>query len=78
MFGIGPWELLITFAIVLLLFGGKRLPEVASGLGQAIKNFKSAMSDTEKEISTSGTPKIIDSSAAEKLPNSEAKESVKA
>lgn len=55
MFGIGPWELLITFAIILLLFGGKRLPEVASGLGKAIKNFKSAIHEDEK--SSAVTPK---------------------
>ena len=50
MFGIGPWELLIVFSIVLLMFGGKRLPEVASGLGQAIKNFKSALSDEKEKV----------------------------
>ena len=42
MFGFGPWELMLVFAIVLLLFGGKRLPGIASGLGSAIRNFKSA------------------------------------
>ena len=75
MFGIGPWELLITFAIVLLLFGGKRLPEVASGLGQAIKNFKTAMSDQEKEIA--GNPKAIENAPPETLPKTDIKESVK-
>ena len=52
MFGIGPWELLIVFAIVLLLFGGKRLPGIATGLGSAIKNFKSALKDPENESRT--------------------------
>ena len=47
MFGIGPWELLIVFAIVLLLFGGKRLPGIATGLGGAIRNFKEAMREPE-------------------------------
>jgi len=49
MFGIGPWELLVVFAIVLLLFGGKRLPGIATGLGSAIRNFKSAMREGETE-----------------------------
>lgn len=47
MFGIGPWELLVVFAIVLLLFGGKRLPGIATGLGSAIRNFKEAMREGE-------------------------------
>jgi sec-independent protein translocase protein TatA len=47
MFGIGPWELLVVFAIVLLLFGGKRLPGIATGLGSAIRNFKEAMKEGE-------------------------------
>jgi sec-independent protein translocase protein TatA len=41
--------LLIVFAIVLLLFGGKRLPGIATGLGSAIRNFKSALKEPEKE-----------------------------
>ena len=49
MFGIGPWELIVVFAIVLLLFGGKRLPSLATGLGGAIRNFKKAMNDGESE-----------------------------
>lgn len=49
MFGIGPWELMLVFAIVLLLFGGKRLPGIATGLGSAIKNFKTALKDCEPE-----------------------------
>ena len=47
MFGIGPWELMLVFAIVLLLFGGKRLPGIASGLGSAIRNFKTALKEPE-------------------------------
>ena len=45
MFGLGPLELGIILAIVVVLFGAKRLPEVGSGIGKAIKNFKSGMSD---------------------------------
>jgi len=53
MFGIGPWELALIFLVVLLLFGAKRLPEVAQGLGKGIREFKRAMKDTQEEIKTS-------------------------
>jgi sec-independent protein translocase protein TatA len=49
MLGIGIWELTIIFAIVLVLFGGKRLPEFATGLGQAINNFRAALKSTPEE-----------------------------
>ncbi len=50
MFGLGPWELLLIFLAVLLLFGAKRLPEIAQGMGKGIKEFKKAMKDTSDEI----------------------------
>jgi len=50
MFGLGPWELLLIFLAVLLLFGAKRLPEIAQGMGKGIKEFKKAMKDTTDEI----------------------------
>lgn len=60
MFGIGPWELMLVFAIVLLLFGGKRLPGIATGLGSAIRNFKSALKDSSAEpLQTAKTPDQI-------------------
>lgn len=49
MLGIGAWELTIIFAIVLVLFGGKRLPSVATGLGQAIRNFRLALRNDPEE-----------------------------
>ncbi len=54
MFGLGATELLIILGIVVLLFGARRLPEIGSGLGKAIKNFKSGVSgDDEIDV----TPK---------------------
>lgn len=50
MFGLGPWELLLVFLAVLLLFGAKRLPEIAQGMGKGIREFKKAMKDTTDEI----------------------------
>jgi sec-independent protein translocase protein TatA len=42
---VGPVELLIVLAVVLLLFGSKKLPELAKGMGQAAKEFRSGMHD---------------------------------
>lgn len=47
--GISIWQLLIILAIVLLLFGAKRLRNVGSDLGTAVKGFKSAMREGEEE-----------------------------
>lgn len=45
---IGGWELVLILAVVLLLFGAKKLPELARGLGTGIKEFKKASSDTRE------------------------------
>ena len=45
---IGPMELVIILCIAVLLFGGKKIPEVAKGLGEGIKNFKNALKSEEK------------------------------
>ena len=42
MFGLGIWELLIVLAIIVVLFGAKRLPLIGEGIGGMITNFKSA------------------------------------
>jgi sec-independent protein translocase protein TatA len=41
-------ELLVILAIAVLLFGGKKIPEVAKGLGEGIKNFKTALKTEDK------------------------------
>jgi sec-independent protein translocase protein TatA len=48
MFGIGMQELIIILVIVLIIFGGKRLPEIGAGMGKAIKGFKSAIAEPDK------------------------------
>lgn len=62
--GISIWQLLIILAIVLLLFGTKRLRNMGSDVGSAIKNFKSAVKHEEKHNTdtdkSAGTDKLKD------------------
>ena len=48
--GIGVQELLLIFLVVLLLFGAKRIPDIANGLGKGIRDFRRAMNETKDEI----------------------------
>ena len=47
---VGPWQIVILALIVLLLFGGKKIPELMHGLGKGVKSFKAGMKDAEKDI----------------------------
>ena len=51
--GIGTTEVIIIAVIVLVFFGAKRIPELARGLGQGIKEFRQASRDIKKEIEDS-------------------------
>ena len=48
----GGWEIVLILAVVLILFGAKKLPELAKGLGTGIKEFKKATREVSDEIST--------------------------
>lgn len=50
MFGLSPAELMMVFLIILLFFGAKRLPELARSMGKAIREFKDAASNIQKEF----------------------------
>ena len=50
MFGLGAGEILIILFVVLLLFGAKKLPELARGLGKGIKEFKKASNEIKDEV----------------------------
>lgn len=47
---IGMWEVVIIALIVLLLFGGKKIPELMKGLGKGVKSFKDGLNEVEKDI----------------------------
>ena len=51
----GWGELLLVFLAVLLLFGAKRIPDIATGLGRGIRDFKKAIKDTKDEITSDPT-----------------------
>ena len=72
MFGIGIPELIIILVIVLIIFGANKLPEIGSGMGKAIKNFKKATNEPE-EINISSQKKNRD----KELDSEESKENDK-
>jgi len=46
---VGPWEIIAIIAIVLLVFGGRKIPELMKGLGQGMKEFKKASREDSEE-----------------------------
>jgi len=62
MFGLGATELLIILGIIIVIFGARRLPELGSGLGKAIKGFKAGIREDEIDV----TPKTDEVSDGEK------------
>jgi len=69
MFGLGTQELVIILAIVFLIFGAKRLPEIGSGLGKAIKNFKGGVKSIDEGTSEKTAEKPSDEPRAPDLQN---------
>ena len=47
---IGPWEIVLICLVIVLLFGGKKIPELMKGVGKGVKSFKDGMSEVEKEL----------------------------
>ena len=49
MFGFGVMEILLVFALVVLFFGAKRIPQIARGVGEGIRNFRTSVKDGEDD-----------------------------
>lgn len=47
---IGTWEIVALVAVVILLFGGKKIPELMQGIGKGVKSFKKGMNEVEEEM----------------------------
>lgn len=63
----GGWEMMIIILVVLLLFGAKRIPELAKGLGRGIREFKDATREIKNDIDKAGntnTPTTSSSTSA--------------
>jgi sec-independent protein translocase protein TatA len=67
----GLAELGVILAIMVLLFGAKRLPALADGMGKAIRNFKRGLSQDDDDV-TPADKQVAESSSAEKLESSKA------
>lgn len=63
---IGTAEILIVALVVLLLFGGKKIPELMRGLGKGVKSFKDGMNDVRKELDDISTDIDTDSKEEKK------------
>ena len=55
LFPINGWEIPIVIIAVLILFGGKKIPEFMSGLGKGINSFKKGLKDIEEDVKTDTT-----------------------
>ncbi len=72
--GISIWQLLIVLAIVVLLFGTKKLRGMGGDLGSAVKSFKSAVKDGDEETLKADDPPALDEEAKDNLAQNEAAE----
>jgi sec-independent protein translocase protein TatA len=53
---IGPWQIVIIALVILLLFGGKKIPELMKGLGKGVKSFKEGINEIEDQVNQADQP----------------------
>lgn len=77
--GISVWQLLIILAIVLVLFGAKRLRNIGTDLGSAVKGFKKSMKDGDEEgkADSAEQPRVINAKAEAEAESKQAQEQKK-
>ncbi|MBX2821399.1 MAG: twin-arginine translocase TatA/TatE family subunit [Rhodothermaceae bacterium] len=70
--GIGSMELIVIFLVILLVFGAKRIPEIARGLGKGIREFKTATKEIKDELNVQAPPRPIQPPAQTTAPRADA------
>lgn len=68
--GVSGWQIAIIVLVIVLLFGGKKIPELAKGMGSGIKNFKKAMKEDEEE----NTPKNVENKPTDSMKTTQSEE----
>ncbi len=49
---LGPWEIVLVVLVIIILFGGKKIPELARGLGKGLREFRKTTKDLKDEVSS--------------------------
>ena len=77
MFGLGAQEILVIALIILLLFGGKKIPELMKGLGKGVKSFKDGVNGIENPTAPDDKTEKKDSAETEKKETAETEKTTK-
>ena len=70
---LGVWEILIILVVILLIFGPRRLPEMAKGIGQSVREFRKGIRDMKDDITSDDEPKkatVVESTTQTSQPQS--------
>lgn len=54
---IGTWELILIILVIVLVFGGKKIPELMKGVGKGVKSFKEGMNEVDEQVNQTDTSK---------------------
>ena len=54
---IGPWQIVIIALVIVLLFGGKKIPELMKGVGKGVRSFKEGMNEIDEQVNSAAEPK---------------------
>ena len=59
---VGPWQIIIIAFIILLLFGGKKIPELMKGMGKGVKSFKEGLNEIDEQVNGAVNDAVKDDS----------------